>query len=492
MYDLRLKGARHMIKQYKCLIDGEMVAAASGQVFPSINPSNREIIAEIARGTEKDIDSAVESATIAFQRRWSILEPFERARLLYEISRRIRLEREQLARLESLDNGKPLSQSLADADVAARYFEYYAGVADKLFGETIPVNNQSLVYTLREPLGVTAHIIPWNYPLQIAARSIAPALAAGNAVVVKPAEDACLTTLELGRIILEAGVPPGVVNIVPGFGEEAGAPLAAHPGVRLVAFTGSVEVGITVMKLAAKNVTPVLLELGGKSPNILFADADLDRALPIILKSIYQNAGQTCSAGSRLLVQSPIRQRVLQELVRRTRHITIGPGIEDPDLGPVISETQWQRVLNYIDIGRREGATVVIGGKQPEDERLANGFFVEPTILDGVQPGMRVEQEEIFGPVLSVITFEDPDEAVAIANGTDYGLVAAIWTADIQIAHWMAQRLQAGQVYINSYGAGGGVEMPFGGYKKSGFGREKGVHTLQHYTQIKTVCVFTG
>ncbi|BAS26625.1 aldehyde dehydrogenase family protein [Limnochorda pilosa] len=475
------------------LVGGVWTEGSTGERIESVNPSDRSHLAWIARGVEADIDRAVAAAREAFRAQgapgWKQVEPAERGRLLYEAARRIRQEAEDLARLESLDNGKPLSQARTDAQVAARYFEYYAGVADKLMGETIPIDRRFLDYTLREPLGVTAHIIPWNYPLQIAARSIAPALAAGNAVVVKPAEEASLSTLELGRILTEAGAPPGVVNIVPGYGEDAGAHLAAHPDVNLVAFTGSVATGTLVMKAAAENVTPVLLELGGKSPNIVFADADLEKAIPTIMRSIYQNAGQTCSAGSRLLAERSIHDRVVEEISRRSRRLRLGPGIEDPDLGPIISESQWKRVLDYVEIARQEGVEVATGGRAPEDERLRGGFFVEPTVLTGVRPEMRVAREEIFGPVLAIIPFDDADEAAELANDTPYGLVAGIWTRDIQVAHRLASRIEAGQVFINTYGAGGGVEMPFGGYKKSGFGREKGLETLRHYTQVKNVCV---
>lgn len=473
----------------KMFIAGEWTDGVTGQTFPTIDPATREVLAEVARGTEADIDRAVEAAERALSSpAWAGLPHAARGRLLNRIAALIRTHAEELAEMETLDCGKPLSQSRADMETAAQYFEYYAGVADKLFGRTIPLSNQYLDYTVREPVGVTAHIVPWNFPLAIASRGVAPALAAGNTVVLKPAEQTPLTALRLGELAMEAGLPPGVLNIVPGFGHDAGAHLAGHPRINHVTFTGSVETGIAVMKAAANNVVPVTLELGGKSPNIVFADARFEDALAGAMKAIFSNAGQVCSAGSRLLVQQEIHDRFVRELARRTATLRLGAGMDDPDLGPIISQEQFQRVLHYIELGKQEGAKVLTGGEPAAEGPLRHGFFVKPTLFDEVRTDMRIAQEEIFGPVLSILPFRDADEALAIANSVSYGLVAAIWTRDIGTAHRLAAQIKAGQIFINNY-FGGGVATPFGGYKKSGFGREKGIEALQSYTQVKNVCV---
>lgn len=390
--------------------------------------------------------------------------------------------------MESLDSGKPLRQAKVDMETSAQYFEFYAGAADKLYGHTIPLGQRYLDYTVREPMGVTAHITPWNYPLAIASRGIAPALAAGNTVMHKPAEQTPLTALRLGELAMAAGLPPGALNVVPGFGPDAGAALAKHPGIHHLTFTGSVETGRLVMQMAAENVVPVTLELGGKSPNIVFADAPLEPAIKGAMQAIFQNAGQTCSAGSRLVVEESAHERFVSTLAQATEQLRLGHGLTDPDLGPIVSEEQLERVLSYLEIGRQEGATVVTGGTRAAEGELKRGFFVRPTLFDAVQSSMRIAQEEIFGPVLAILTFREPEEALQLANATSYGLVAGIWTRDIGKAHHLAARIKAGQIYINNF-FGGGVAAPFGGYKKSGFGREKGLEALQHYTQVKNVCV---
>ena len=472
--------------RYPVLIGGEEVYGQA--TFVDLDPSTGRELAEVARGGPDEIDAAVAAARETLERTWRRTKTAERARILRRISELIRRDRELLADLESRDTGKPLRQAQGDADVAARYFEFYASAIETLYGDTIPIDSDVFIYTLREPFGVTAHIIPWNYPLQIGARSVAPALAAGNCCVLKPAEEAPLTAIHLGRLGLEAGLPPGALNVVPGFGEEAGAALAAHPGIDHLSFTGSVEVGKLVSKAAAEHVIPVTLELGGKSPNVVFADADIAAAMPVLVNSIIQNAGQTCSAGSRLLVQASAHDRVVGELVDRFQHVSLGPGPSDPDMGPLISETQLERVSSYVELGKTE-ARAVTGGGQPHDDSLKGGYFFMPTVFDDVPPAAVIAQEEIFGPVVAVTSFADLDEAAQLANGTDYGLVAAVWTRDVNKAHIVAREIRAGQVFVNTYGASGGPEMPFGGVKRSGHGREKGLEGLLEFTQVKTVAM---
>ena len=472
------------------IIDGQRVGASDGGTFEVSDPSTGGPLATVSKATKADVDRAVQAAHAALEATaWGGAAPAERGRIMIRIAQTLRDRAEELATLESRDNGKPLRQARADVQVAARYFEFFAGVADKIMGNTIPLGPGYLDYTVREPIGVSAQIIPWNYPIQIGARGIAPAIAAGCTVVLKPAEDAPMTAMRLGQIALECGLPPGVVNVLPGTGPEAGAALASHPDINQLTFTGSVSVGIAVARMAAENVVPVVMELGGKSPNIVFEDADLDLTVQGVANAIFQNAGQTCSAGSRLLVQRKAHDELVARLIDRAKGMRVGPGVSDPDMGPIISKKQLEMVEGYVKIGRSEGAHVAAGGGRPSTPDLGHGFFFQPTLLDRVSPDMRVAQEEIFGPVLAIITFDEVEEAIAMANRSQYGLVAGVWTRDINKAMTVASRIKSGQVYINTYGAGGGVELPFGGYKKSGYGREKGLEALASYTQVKNVCV---
>lgn len=465
-----------------CLIGGTDVATAES--IDLLDPSTGELFARIARGGDGEIDQAVTAARSASEV-WRAKSTQERSAVLRRIAELIRRDRDELALLESHDTGKPLTQARADTDVAARYFEYYANVIEAFFGHALPDMEGFIAYSRHEPYGVTGHIIPWNYPLQIGARTIAPALAVGNCLVVKPAEDAPLSVLRIAQLALEAGLPPGALNIVTGYGIEAGAALAAHPGIDHLSFTGSVPVGETIAKAAAGNVIPVALELGGKSPNIVFPDADLDAAVPTIVRALLQNAGQTCSAGSRLLVHADVHDELLDRLDEVLSKVRIGPGPDDPDLGPLISARQLGRVTGMVQRAG-EVAEPRIGGPG----RIGvpdKGFYFPPTVFDNVDPASEIAQEEVFGPVLATTVFQSEDEAVAQANGTEYGLISAVWTSNIDTANRMARDVRAGQVYINTYGAGGGVEFPFGGFKKSGYGREKGFEALAELCQTKTV-----
>jgi acyl-CoA reductase-like NAD-dependent aldehyde dehydrogenase len=472
----------------RLFIGGERRWAASGRTFKAIDPATGEGFADVADGDKADIEAAVAAAREAFHGEWSRLAPVRRVRILNRLAQLCIAHMQELAELESLDVGKPLRQAEDDVRATAGYYEFYAGVADKVFGSSIPLGPGFIDFTLREPLGISAQIVPWNYPLRLASRGIAPALACGNAVVAKPAAEAGLSILRLADLAIEAGVPNGVLNVVTG-GRETGAALASHPGINHITFTGSVPTGIAIMKAAADNVVPVTLELGGKSPSIIFADADLERAAATNASTLMQNAAQTCTAPTRLLVERSAHDRMVDLLAQRVRNIRLGRGLDNPDMGPVVSERQMQRVLGYIEAGARDGATAVTGGARAQQPQLRNGFFVEPTLLDRVNAGTRVEQEEIFGPVLTVTVFDTVEEAVAIANGTPYGLVTGIWTRNVNKALALATAIRSGQVRINGYSAEGSIGLPFGGYKRSGFGREQGVEALQHYTQVKNVMI---
>jgi aldehyde dehydrogenase (NAD+) len=475
------------------IVNGERTEASDRQTFDVYDPSSGDVLASVAKATKADVDHAVAAARAALESKaWGGMAPAERGRIMFRMAAALRDRFEELATLESRDNGKPLRQARTDVQVAARYFEFFAGIADKIMGNTIPLGPGFLDYTIREPIGVSAQIVPWNYPIQIGARGVAPALAAGCAVVLKPSSEAPMTALRLGEVALECGLPPGVLNVVPGTGAEAGTALASHPDINQLTFTGSVDVGIQVARMAAQNVVPVVMELGGKSPNIVFGDADLDLAAQGVANAIFQNAGQTCSAGSRLLVERSAHDGFVTRLAQRAKTMRLGPGVSDPDMGPIISKRQLETIERYVSIGKNEGAGIAAGGQRPADPSLGGGFFFEPTLLDHVSPDMRVAQEEIFGPVLAILTFDEVEEAAALANRTQYGLVAGIWTRDINKAMALSSAIKSGQVFINTYGAGGGVELPFGGYKKSGYGREKSLESLASYTQVKNVCIKWG
>ena len=477
------------MKTYEMYINGEWTKSANEAVIDVLNPSSSEKIGEIPQGTKEDVDRAVRAAAAAFRtEEWRSYSAFDRGDLLFAIADKMQESKDELAELETTDVGKPLSQAYADVDAAIRYFRFYGGAADKVMGDTIPIQDGLLDYVVREPVGVTAHIIPWNYPLQIISRSVAAAIATGNTVVVKSAEDTPLTALRLSEFFAELDLPAGVFNHVTGYGYEAGAALAGHPLINQLTFTGSVATGISVGQAAMANVVPATLELGGKSPNIVFADCDVESTVAGVVRSIIQNAGQTCSAGARLLVEESFKDEFLKKVIEQFGKLTIGAGIEDKDIGPILNERQFDRVMGMINIAREEGE-ILFGGNQMTVEGFENGFYIEPTIVDGVSPRSRIAQEEVFGPVLTVFTFKDTEEALELANSTDYGLVAGVWTKDINRAHYLASRIDSGQVFINNYGAGGGVQMPFGGYKKSGFGREKGWAALDNYTTLKNVAV---
>jgi aldehyde dehydrogenase (NAD+) len=468
----------------KLLINGEWVAPASGEYYDDPNPSTGETIARVAEGSAEDVDRAVKAARAAFEK-WSAMHPADRGRLLYKLGELVRENAQQLAEIDAIDAGKPVTNSLrVDIPAAIDCFEYYAGWADKIHGETVPVRGPMFTYILRQPVGVVGQIIPWNFPVMMASWKLAPALACGCTVVLKPAEQSPLSALRLGELCLEAGIPAGVVNIVTGFG-DAGAALVEHPDVDKIAFTGSPEVGRIIVRASAASLKKVSLELGGKSPNIVLADADLDAAIRGASGGVFFNQGEVCSAGSRILVEKSVYEPFLEGLNERARTIRVGDPL-DPEtyMGPVVSEEQFDRVLSYIDIGRGEGAKLVSGGARIGDR----GYFVQPTIFADVNNSMRIAREEIFGPVASVIPVSDLDEAVTIANDSPYGLAAAVWTRDVGKAHAVAHRLRAGTVWVNTYGATD-TRSPWGGYKDSGFGRELGRQAIDLYTENKAVWV---
>lgn len=474
------------IKYTKCLIDGEWVDAVAGRTFESINPATGDILTHVAEGDEPDVNKAVKAARKAFESGpWPKMTASQRGRLMYKLADLIEQHKEELAALETLDNGKPIKDSLnADLPLTIACYRYYAGWADKIHGKTIPVNGPFFCYTRHEPIGVVGQIIPWNFPLLMQAWKWGPALAAGNTVVLKPAEQTPLSALYVGQLALEAGFPPGVINIIPGMGPTAGGAIAKHMDIDKVAFTGSTEVGRIIMQAAAtSNLKRVSLELGGKSPNIVFADADADAAIQGAYFGLFFNQGQCCCAGSRLFVEESIHGQFVEKLIGIAKSRRVGdPFDTKTHQGPQVSREQFDRVMNYIDIGNKQGAKMVTGGSRVGDR----GFFVEPTVFDGVRDDMTIAQEEIFGPVLCVMPFKDIDEVIGRANNSIYGLAAAVWTKDIQKAMKISNSVRAGTVWVNCYDVFDAA-APFGGYKQSGIGRELGEYALEHYTEVKTV-----
>ncbi|MDK9695690.1 MAG: aldehyde dehydrogenase family protein [Siculibacillus sp.] len=474
------------------IVDGERREAISGERLEVVAPSDGTVFATIPRGGERDIDAAVAAARVAFATGpWARLSASERGRLLLKLSGLVAVHAEEIAGLESRDTGKPISQGRADAAALARYFEFYGGAADKLMGETIPIATGHTAMTLREPLGVVGSIVPWNYPAQILGRVAGAALAAGNTLVVKPAEDACLSVIRVAELALEAGFPAGVLNVVTGLGAEAGAALAGHPNIDFVTFTGSPEVGTLIQRAAAMNHVGCTLELGGKSPQVVFADADLDAAVPVLVKAIVQNAGQTCSAGSRILVERSIFDELVARLADRFAALVAGPHDADLDLGPLVSARQKARVGARLAGAEAAGIRVVARGSVAANAP-AGGFYQEAVLLAPVPREAPIWREEVFGPVLCVTPFDDEAEAIELSNATPYGLVAGVWTANGARQMRCARAIRAGQVFVNGYGAGGGVELPFGGFKRSGHGREKGFEALMEFTATKTIVLTHG
>jgi acyl-CoA reductase-like NAD-dependent aldehyde dehydrogenase len=470
-------------------INNEPRDAAGGKTIEVVNPATEEVIAEVASAERSDVDDAVAAARAAFEGPWGKLSARERGRLVWKIGEKLLERADEIARLETLHNGKPIFESRQiEVPAAAECFQYFAGWADKIHGETIPVKGNFLTYTLREPVGVVAAIVPWNFPLLLTAWKVAPALASGNTVVIKPASQTPLTALALAEIGAEVGLPPGVLNVVTGPGSSVGQMIVEHPGIDKIAFTGDTSTGKGIMKGSADTLKRITLELGGKSPNIVFPDADLDAALRGATTGIFYGKGEVCAAGSRLLVDRSIKDQFIEKVAARAKKMAPGDPMDPKTrLGAISSKKQLDNDLRYIEIAKQEGAQLVAGGARA-DIGTGKGYFLQPTVFDNVTPTMTIAREEIFGPVLATIEFGDVDEAIARANDSTYGLAAAVWTKDIKKAHYVARRLQAGTVWINTYNVYD-TAAPFGGYKQSGFGREMSMHALEHYTQVKSVWV---
>jgi acyl-CoA reductase-like NAD-dependent aldehyde dehydrogenase len=467
----------------------DVIAEGSDGLGETRDPATGEVIATFARAGRKEVDRAVAAARKAFDEGpWRRMRPFERGRILHRIGEIILERRQELIRKECADSGKPFRDAEWEVDCSARFFEYYAGAADKLHGSSIPLGPGWSDWTVKEPIGVSLHIIPWNYPFQLIARGVAPALAAGCAVIIKPSAETPVTAYEFIRICQEAGLPEGLVNLVNGRGSVAGDLLARHPGVDQITFTGSVATGQSVLAAAASHAIPCNMELGGKSPQILFADADMDRALPIVAGGAFTHCGQVCNAGTRLLVEREVHDNVVERLHDRIRSMSLGAGIDNPDLGPLVNLARKTEVESFYETARHEGE-LLLGAETPTDGRLGNGAFVRPALVVGASNNTRIAREEIFGPVLTIIPFDSAEEAVALANDSPFGLVAGVHTRNIDAALALAERLRVGQVWINAFSVGLDVEFPFGGYKLSGFGREKGLEALGAYQQVKNICI---
>ena len=475
--------------QQNLLINNEWRPAASGKTMDVVNPATEEVIAQVASADRADLDGAVSAARAALDGPWGRMSARERGRLVRKLGDRLMERADEVARLETLHNGKPITESRhIEIPAAAECFEYYGGWSDKVMGETIPVKGNHLTYTLREPIGVVAAIVPWNFPLLLASWKVAPALACGNTVILKPASQTPLTALALGEIAIEAGLPPGVLNVLTGPGSQLGQAIVEHPGIDKIAFTGDTSTGKGIMRGAAETLKKITLELGGKSPNIVLADADIEAAVRGATIGIFYGKGEVCAAGSRLLVDTSIKAEFIDKLAARAKKMTAGDPLDPKTrFGALSSRKQLDTVLRYIESGKQQGATLVAGGSRT-DIGTGKGYFVEPTVFADVRPDMTIAREEIFGPVLASIEFADIDEAIARANDSQYGLAAGIWTRDIKKAHYIARKLQAGTIWINTYNVYD-TAAPFGGYKHSGFGREMSAHALEHYTQIKSVWV---
>jgi aldehyde dehydrogenase (NAD+) len=477
------------VMRKQLFINGEWRDASSGRTLDVVNPATEEVIATFACAGQPDVDAAVAAARAALDGPWGTLSARERGRLIWKIGERLMERADELARLETLHNGKPIFESRqVEVPAASECFQYYAGWADKIHGETIPVKGNFLTYTLREPVGVVAAIVPWNFPLVLTSWKVAPALACGNTVIIKPASQTPLTALALAEIAQEVGIPPGVVNVITGPGAEVGQMLVEHRGIDKIAFTGDTSTGKQIMRGSADTLKRITLELGGKSPNIVFRDADIDAAVRGATTGIFYGKGEVCAAGSRLLVDASIKDEFIDKVAARAKKMVPGDPMDPKTrLGAISSKRQLENDLRYIDIAKKEGATLVAGGSRV-DIGTGKGYFLQPTVFAGVTPEMTIAREEIFGPVLAAIEFADVEEAIARANNSDYGLAAAVWTRDIKKAHYVARKLQAGTVWINTYNVYD-TAAPFGGYKQSGFGREMSMHALEHYTQVKSVWV---
>jgi acyl-CoA reductase-like NAD-dependent aldehyde dehydrogenase len=484
-----LNATKVRVEPGKLLVNGEWSNSSNGKTFDTINPATGEVITQVASAGAEDVDRAVKAARAVFDdpnSKWRRMSASDRGKILWRIADLVDQHIDELAELETLDNGKPIFESrYVDMPMVADVFRYYAGLATKIHGETVNTNENAFTYTLREPVGVVGAIIPWNFPLLLASWKLGPALACGNTVVLKPAEQTPLTALRFGQLAMEAGLPAGVLNIITG-GPEAGAALVKHPLVDKIAFTGSTAVGKEIMRSASDTLKRVTLELGGKSPNIVFADSDIDTAVKGAINGIFYGKGEVCNAGSRLFVERSVHDQFVEKLIDRAKKLLPGDPFDPKTrLGAIVSEKQMQTVMSYIEAGKKDGAHLITGGNRVRVGE-GNGYFIEPTIFGGVKNNMRIAQEEIFGPVLATLTFDDVDEVAALANQNIYGLAAAIWTKDIKRAHALSKRLRAGTVWINTYGLMDAA-LPFGGYKQSGFGRELGIHAIEHYTELKTV-----